>query len=266
MDDREIGRYWDENAAEWTRGVRAGYDLYREHVNNPAFLSMLPDLSSKRVLDIGCEEGYNTRLFADLCGEIIGIDVSEKMVAAAREAEAAKPQGIEYYTASGNDLSMFEDGSFDAVLSTMAMMDMADYSGCIRECARVLKRGGLLQFSVLHPIVLTPASEWVNDEQGKRIGYVVGNYFRLQPIKPGTEISEWFFSSAPPEVRAKARAFRIPYFFRTVSDYFNPLPEAGFDVVQVEEPYASEQCAKECPNVDDTRIVPWFMIIQCRRR
>ncbi len=104
MDDREVGRYWDENAAEWTRGVRAGYDLYREHVNNPAFLSMLPDLSGKRVLDVGCGEGYNTRILADLCGEIIGIDVSEKMVAAARKAELAKPQGIKYYATSGNDL------------------------------------------------------------------------------------------------------------------------------------------------------------------
>ncbi len=121
-----------------------------------------------------------------------------------------------------------------------------------------------LIFSAL--ITILPDYLYRRHKQGKRIGYVVGNYFRLQAIKPGTEISEWFFSSAPPEVRAKARAFRIPYFFRTFSDYFNPSAEAGFNVVRVEEPYASEQSAKECPNVDDTRIVPWFMIFQCWKR
>ena len=266
MDDREVGRYWDENAAEWTRGVRAGYDLYRDHLNNPAFLSMLPDLSGKRVLDVGCGEGYNTRIFADLCGEVIGIDVSEKMVAAAREVESAKSQGIKYHPAPGNDLRMFDDGSFDGVLSTMAMMDMADYEGCIRECARLLRADGLLQFSILHPLMMTRHWKWIEDEQGERVGVVVGNYFGLLPSKTSDDVEEWFFASAPPEVRAKARPFQIPRFFRTFSEYFNPLSNAGFDVLQVKEPHADEKTAQECPYVADTRIVPLFMIFQCRKR
>ena len=265
MDDREVAKYWDENAAEWTREVRAGYDLYREHVNNPAFLAMLPDLSGKRVLDVGCGEGYNTRILADLCGEIIGIDVSEKMVTAAREAEVAKPQGIEYHTTPGNDLGMFADGSFDAVVSTMAMMDMADYAGCIRECARVLRPGGLLQFSASHPI-MTRYWKWVENEQGERVGVIAGNYFGLQPTKPGDEVQEWYFASVSAEVRAKARPFRVPTFFYTFSEYFNPLTEAGFRVLCVKEPCPDEKTAKEYPYVADTRIVPLFIIFQCRKQ
>ena len=266
MDDQEVARYWDENAPEWIRGVRAGYDLYRDYLNSPAFLSMLPELSGKRVLDVGCGEGYNTRIFGKLCGEIVGIDVSEAMINAARKAEADEPLGIEYYVTPGNDLSPFEDSSFDAVLSTMAMMDMADYAGCIRECARVLKSGGVLQFSSLHPITMTRYWKWIENEEGERIGVIVGNYFGLQPTKPGDEVEEWFFASAPPEVRSKARPFRIPCFFRTFTEYFNPLPEAGFHVVCVKEPYADEMTAKECPYVADTRIVPLFMIMQCRKQ
>ena len=266
MDDQEVAKYWDENAPEWIRGVRAGYDLYRDYLNNPAFLSMLPDLSGKRVLDVGCGEGYNTRIFADLCEEIVGTDISEKMVDAAREAEAAEPQGIKYYSASGNDLSMFENGSFDGVVSTMAMMDMADYEGCIGECGRVLKTGGLLQFSIHHPITMTRHWKWITGKEAERVGVVVGNYFGLHPSKTRDDVEEWFFASAPPEVRAKARPFQIPRFFRTFSEYFNPLSEAGFDVVQVGGPYADSKTAQECPYVADTRIVPLFMIFQCRKR
>ena len=75
MDDKEVAKYWDDNAADWVPAVRAGYDLTRELLNNPAFLSMLPDLSGKRVLDIGCREGYNTRILANLCGATITDDV-----------------------------------------------------------------------------------------------------------------------------------------------------------------------------------------------
>ena len=265
MDDREVGQYWDENAAEWTRGVRAGYDVFREYVSMPAFLAILPDLSDERVLDVGCGEGYNTRILADLCGEIIGIDVSEKMVAAAREAESGEPRGIEYHTTSGNDLGMFEDGSFDAVVSTMAMMDMADYEGCIRECARVLKSGGLLQFSILHPIAMMRGFKWIENDQGKRVCAVVGDYFGLEPTKPGSEVEEWVFSAAPAQVQAKAKPFRIPQFFRTISEYFNALTDAGFQVARIEEPYADERMAKEY-NLNETRIVPWFMIFQCLKQ
>jgi hypothetical protein len=44
MDHEEVGRYWDENADAWTELVRAGYDHYRDGLNTPAFLEMLPEV------------------------------------------------------------------------------------------------------------------------------------------------------------------------------------------------------------------------------
>jgi hypothetical protein len=46
MDHEEVGRYWDENAEACTRLVRAGYDHYREGLNAPAFIEMLPNVGS----------------------------------------------------------------------------------------------------------------------------------------------------------------------------------------------------------------------------
>jgi hypothetical protein len=48
MDHEEVGRYWDENAEVWTELVRAGYDHYRDGLNTPAFLEMLPDVRPER--------------------------------------------------------------------------------------------------------------------------------------------------------------------------------------------------------------------------
>jgi len=265
MDDADVARHWDENAPDWTAAVRAGYDVYRTYVNNPAFFEILPDLAGLRVLDIGCGEGTNTRLLAKRGAKMVGVDISGAMIAAARSAEGDDPLGIEHHVTSGADLRAFADASFDAAVSTMAMMDMADYAGCVREVARVLKPGGLFQFSITHPCTMTRRWRWIRDEAGRREGFLVGNYFGLVPERPGVDVDEFFFGAAPPAVRAKARPFRIPRFFRTLTEYFNTLTETGFAVERLAEPVASAAAAAECPNAADTRIAPYFLIFQCRK-
>ena len=65
MDHESVGRYWDDNAEAWTKQVRAGYDHYRDGLNTPAFLAMLPELDDFAGLDVGCGEGHNTRRLAE---------------------------------------------------------------------------------------------------------------------------------------------------------------------------------------------------------
>jgi 2-polyprenyl-3-methyl-5-hydroxy-6-metoxy-1,4-benzoquinol methylase len=67
MKHTEVKQYWDGNAAAWTKLARAGYDVYRDYLNTPAFFKMLPSVNGLSGLDIGCGEGHNTRLLAK-CG------------------------------------------------------------------------------------------------------------------------------------------------------------------------------------------------------
>ena len=53
----EVARHWDDNADVWTEHVRKGWDSYREHLNNPAFLKLIGNIKGKTVLDAGCGEG-----------------------------------------------------------------------------------------------------------------------------------------------------------------------------------------------------------------
>lgn len=57
MDDAEVGRYWNESAEAWTELARAVYDVYRDSLNTPALLRMLPEVNGLRGIDIGCGEG-----------------------------------------------------------------------------------------------------------------------------------------------------------------------------------------------------------------
>jgi hypothetical protein len=64
MDHEGVGSYWDENAQAWAELARAGFDHYRDGLNTPAFLAMLPEVDGLVGLDLGCGEGHNTRLLA----------------------------------------------------------------------------------------------------------------------------------------------------------------------------------------------------------
>jgi len=90
MDERENARHWEENAATWTELVRRGYDRARDYVNNPSFFAMLPEVRGLDGLDLGCGEGYNTRLVADRGARMTGVDIAWGMVrpAAAHERES----------------------------------------------------------------------------------------------------------------------------------------------------------------------------------
>ena len=103
-DHEEVGRYWDDNAKVWTKLVRAGYDHYRDGLNTPAFLEMLPDVSGLSGLDVGCGEGHNTRLITEQGALVTAIDISRNFVRKAREAGHQRPLVIQYELASAVDL------------------------------------------------------------------------------------------------------------------------------------------------------------------
>ncbi|HUT60212.1 MAG TPA: methyltransferase domain-containing protein [Phycisphaerae bacterium] len=260
MDDQEVGRYWEANAPAWTKLSRAGYDVYRDWMNTPAFMEMLPEVAGLRGLDIGCGEGHNTRLLAGRGAKMIGIDIAPSFIAAARQAEADEPLGIEYRVASGTDLP-FADEAFDFATAFMSLMDMADSPAAVREAWRVLAAGGFFQFSIIHPCFFTRHWGWLRDEAGKRYAVKVGGYFD----PPQGQIEEWIFGAAPPEVREGLARFRVPRFFHTLSDWMNTLIDAGFAIERMNEPCADDQTARRQPDVADTRIVAFFLHVRCRK-
>jgi SAM-dependent methyltransferase len=265
MDDREVAAYWNGNAESWVRGVQEGWDVYREHVIGPGMGEIMPPVQGLRILDIGCGEGAHTRSLAERGARMVGVDVSEKMIAAARQQEKDQPRGIEFHVAAGNDLHILPDSSFDAVVSYMAMMDMAGYAGCISEVARILRPGGWLQFVIAHPCMDSPICRKYFDEAGQEVGRIVGNYFGLQPLDEKQKVSRWFWHRAPAADRQNARPFEIPRFYRTVSEYVNTLINAGLNLTRVHEPYASEETVAACPAVADTRVWPYMLVLQARK-
>jgi ubiquinone/menaquinone biosynthesis C-methylase UbiE len=165
IDESDVARYWDGNSATWADQVRKGFDIYREALNNPAIFEMIGPVAGKRVLDIGCGEGHNTRILARAGAKVTGIDISPKMIAYATAAEATERLDIRYQTCSFSNMAGIKNRSFDMVVAFMSLMDGPDYKGALSEIHRVLKPGGKLIFSLTHPCFLTEA-KMIIDENG----------------------------------------------------------------------------------------------------
>lgn len=166
MKSVEVAEYWEANADAWTLYSRAGYDIYRDALNTPAFLAMLPPIKGLHGLDVGCGEGSNTRKLAQLGAKMHGIDIAPTFVRHARTAEEAEPLGIVFQTSDGMALP-FASELFDFVTSFMALMDMPDQARVLREIHRVLRPGAFLQFSILHPCFVPPYRKVLREPGGR---------------------------------------------------------------------------------------------------
>ena len=260
MNHEEAGRFWNSNADVWTKLARAGYDVYRDYLNTPAFFALLPDVTGLIGLDIGCGEGHNTRLLAKRGARVTAIDVAEQFITHARQTEADEPLGIDYRVASAVVLP-FDDATFDFAAGFMSFMDVPETDRVLAEAIRVLKPGGFLQFSITHPCFDTPHRRNLRDATGTTYAIEVGDYFRNLE----GEVTEWLFGAAPAQVKHGLRQFKTPRFTRTLSQWLNLIIDTGFLLERVEEPQPSDETVRACADMQDAQVVAYFLHVRVRK-
>jgi ubiquinone/menaquinone biosynthesis C-methylase UbiE len=260
MNHEQVGRFWNANANTWTRLARAGYDIYRDYLNTPAFFEMLPNVEKLFGLDIGCGEGHNTRLLAKRGARVTAIDIAEDFIEHARQAEALDPLGIDYRNASAVALP-FSDGAFDFATGFMSFMDIPELDLVLSESFRVLKPGGFLQFSISHPCFTTPHRRNLRDPNGMTYAIEVGGYYRNLEGR----IDEWLFGAAPLKVRRALPKFKTPRFTRTIGQWLNLVIQTGFRLERVEEPRPCDETVRACPAMQDAQVVAYFLHVRARK-
>jgi ubiquinone/menaquinone biosynthesis C-methylase UbiE len=240
--------------------ARAGYDVYRDQLNTPAFLDLLPDVTGLAGLDVGCGEGHSTRLLARRGARMTAVDIAEDFIAHAIAAEADEPLGIAYQIANAADLP-FEDRRFDFATGVMSFMDIPVPDRVLAETWRVLRPGGFLQFSISHPCFYTPHRRNLRGADGRTYAIEVGEYF---DNRDGA-LDEWLFTAAPPHLTQQLPKFKVPRFTRTLTEWLNMLIDAGFRLERLAEPRPTDDAVRAHPTIQDAQVVAYFLHVRARK-
>ncbi len=256
VSEEEVGKAWDRVSDKWYGGYTEFGDVNRQYLIDPTILKMLGQVKGKRILDAGCGNGYLCRLLSKNGAKMEGVDVSKRSIEMAEAIEREKPLGIKYYAGSICNLSMYNNHTFDAVVSNIVLGDLQELDKAIKELYRVLKPQGKLVFSLMHPCFSSPPIHgWVrkpvdSDRKEDWLYWKVDRYF-------DRNIEEWRYFDLPP----------IYSFHRPLSDYIKALLKNGFAITEFEEPIPTNkdmeehyrQFGNECDRI------PWFLVIAAKK-
>jgi ubiquinone/menaquinone biosynthesis C-methylase UbiE len=208
---------------------------HNAYYERPATLSLLPEVKDKRVLDVGCGPGVYAEILVGMGAEVVALDANTKMVALARARLGERTQVIQ--ASLENPLDFLEDEGFDLVLAPLVMDYIRDWRGIFLEFQRVLKPGGVLVFSLEHPMMK------YFDHQAQ------SNYFDVDQVT-----YTWRGFGSPVEV---------PSYRRPLAEIINPLIETGFILEKVLEPLPTDEFKINAPeDYEELMRQPGFMCIR----
>jgi ubiquinone/menaquinone biosynthesis C-methylase UbiE len=114
----------------------------RKKLKLPILMRALNINKEQTVLDIGCGAGIFSAEMAKVAKKAYGMDYSETNIRAVRNRYSAI-KNLEFKVGDATKLP-FEDNYFDAILATELIEHVEDDNAFVRECQRVLKKGGVL--------------------------------------------------------------------------------------------------------------------------
>ena len=138
-------------------------------------MNLVGNIKGLKVLDLGCGVGEFAKYFSDNGAKsVMGIDISEKVLEYANKNNNA--DNIEYRKMDIVNLDKLAE-KFDVVFSDMVVNYIEDYNKLLKDIYNILKPGGILVFSQVHPISTASLGEssWVRDENDK-LRFQVDNY------------------------------------------------------------------------------------------
>ena len=104
----------------------------------------------ERILDLSTGTGWTSRVVAQRGATVVGVDIAGDLLDVARAKAAAMRLPITYRLGDAESLP-FDDGEFDAVVSTFGVMFASRPEAAAAELARVCRRGGRLALATWTP-------------------------------------------------------------------------------------------------------------------
>ncbi|MBP3702017.1 MAG: class I SAM-dependent methyltransferase [Lachnospiraceae bacterium] len=241
--------YDNEVFFENFRNIRANKINFNDLVETPILHSLLPEMDGKDILDIGCGMGQHAMAYSKMgARSVLGIDLSEKMLAAARQEN--QTDTITYRQMAMEDIATLTQ-RFDVVTSSLVFDYIEDFDQLMKDIFHVMKDQAVLVFSMSHPIVTAYDGQfprWTRTEHGERLYTNLRNY-----CVEGIRTIRWTVEN-------------YELYHRTFSSIVSAILEAGFVIEACRESETSEELREQEPEkFGGTIHRPDFIFFLCRK-
>jgi len=201
----EIIASWESNAGAWTRTVREGRIESRRQVTDRAVLDAIRACAPRRVLDIGCGEGWLARALAGAGIEVTGVDACAALVAAARAAGGGTFHCVDYDALVA---APSRQGRFDLLVCNFALLE-EDVGPLLAALRQATTAEGQLLIQTVHP--WRACGDGAYEDGWRQEDFAAfGNAF----------------------------AATMPWYFRTLASWLEVLASSGWRLRALSEPAA----------------------------
>lgn len=199
-----IARSWNANAGAWTAAVRGGTIPSRTLGTDAAIVDAVVALRPRRVLDVGCGEGWLARALSERGIEVTGIDGSPALVESARASGGGTFHVCDFASLATAPELLGE--RYDAIVCNFALL-AEDIAPILLTLSGYLTPTGSLVIQTVHP--------WIARGEG---GYEDG--WR----------TETFAGMGAGFVEP------MPWYYRTLESWIGVLGGSGFRINGLREP------------------------------
>ena len=210
-------------------------------------MDMLPDVSGKRILELGCGYGATSIKFIQAgARSVYAFDISEKMIHKAITEN--QRDRIEDHCMNMDDLHLL-DQTWDIAFSSLAFHYIQDLDLLFTNIYRVLNPKGTLLFSMEHPIVTAAIKECVCEFDANRepVYYKLDHY-----ADTGRREVLWLDTT-------------VIKYHRTVSDIIKSLIRAGFLIDEIREPLPDPKLLQQIPRMHQEIHRPSYLMCRCHK-
>jgi toxoflavin synthase len=238
----------DRIAEQYEQAIYA--QAWRSRVEAHSFLSLIGDVKGKKVLDVACGEGRFTRILRKAgAQEVVGIDISDRMIESARQQEARQPLGIEYRVEDVRTL--VAQPYFDLVVSGWLLAHARTRDELAQMCqglASQVSPGGRFVMVTTNPGVY----DFDSAPDYRKYGYEMA-------------LADHAFDGAPINftVLLEDSTLKINDYYLPMTAYESAFTQAGFQNFAVHMPKASPGPDDEPGYWDDLLEYPFFILMDC---
>lgn len=244
MDEQQTANFIEVNKNSWNKRTDAHWEsafydvpgfLDGKNSLNDVELTLLGDVSGKKILHLQCHFGQDSISLARMGADITGVDLSDNAISRANELSSLAQIKATFICCNIYDLPNFLDEQFDIVFTSYGTIGwLPDLNQWATLIARYLKPGGQFIMAEFHPVV------WMFDNHFKEIQY---NYFKAEAIEE-TESGTYADKNAPITISSIT-------WNHSSSEVINSLLQHGLELnVFNEYDYSPYDCFNETIEVE----------------